>query len=63
MASSDGGEIVLWLVVGVGILFFIFYVVLPFLAIVLAVGATTGAGVSIYNYGLAIKNNIRPEGL
>lgn len=45
-------------------LFVIYIIVIATLYIVgitLAIGATFGGGVSLYNYGLAFKNNVKIE--
>ncbi|MDR0332381.1 MAG: hypothetical protein LBI15_02865 [Dysgonamonadaceae bacterium] len=63
--SDDGlggclGTIIGWLIILGVIILLIVYVLVPFLAIVAAIGGVWGGGVSIGNYGKSfIRNTIK----
>lgn len=63
MSEDAGIVIVVLMMVGVGavVIYFIVLAALSVLGVTIAIGSSLGGGVSLYNYGLALKNNIQPE--
>jgi hypothetical protein len=59
--SDDFGGIIGALFVGILILAAIIFIVVPILIICMGTGALFGGGYSIYNYGTAFIENVKPE--
>ena len=53
--------IVALLALVIAFIYLIIYVVIPLILSIAGVGAACGGGVSLYNYGVAFKNNVEPE--
>lgn len=64
MSSNSEGELIV-AVLMLGLVAFVIYIIvvaaLYIIALTLSVSATFGGGVSLYNYGTALKNNVKPE--
>ncbi len=63
MSKSDQSAIViLFQICAVLVaIYFIVIAALTLAGILVTIGAIFGGGVSLYNYGLALSNNIKPE--
>jgi len=62
--SNDNNEVaegLMYLVFGLVVIYIVVIITLWIIGITVAVGTTFGSGVSIYNYGLAFKNNVKFE--
>ena len=52
-----GGELIFWIMI-IGIFLYLMLFIVGF---IIVAGATFGGGVSLYNYGLALKNHVKLE--
>lgn len=48
-------------VIVIGLILAAIYLAIVVAGITVSVSATFGGGVSLYNYGLAFRNNVKPE--
>ena len=57
----DGFIKIIGVFVLIGLILAIIYLAIIVAGIMVSVAATFGGGVSLYNYGLAFRNNVKPE--
>ena len=59
--SDDAGEIFIYLIIGAACIALAVMATVAVMGVLTVVGATFGGGVSLYNYGLALKKNVKRE--
>lgn len=62
--DDDSGNVIGFVIVRVimlGLVLVAIYLAIISAGITIFIAATFGGGVSLYNYGLAFKNNVKPE--
>ncbi len=61
MANNDSGELIGQLIGGLILVMVVVTLVAMAIMALMSLGAVFGAGTSLYNYGLAFANNVKPE--
>lgn len=61
-SSSDGAGEVIGILIIIGLVIAaVIYIFIPLVILAIAMGSVFGGGVSLFNYGLSLKNNISLE--